>query len=193
MRRSPPRARQGRAEPLRMAAGRLQPLAAAMARQPVRRAAPKAPCSLARLAASSQPDSPAFSPARPWSRLRPRPRHGIAAQPPPLPPARGHRSACGLSAAVRSAQARRGSRSAVGPAGATRPVPRCRRAGVSGAASRSTVGVACAGLTRPLRDPSAAAASSSLCFVASPSGRSPSSRGEHHLRDNSIVSSCLAF
>jgi hypothetical protein len=116
-------------------------------------AAPKAPCSLTRLAArccggprrAASPTPWRSGPARPWSRLWPRPRHGIAAQPPSLPPACGHRSVCGLPTAVRSAQARRGSRSAVGPAGATRPVPWCGRACVSGAASRSAVGVAKAG------------------------------------------------
>jgi hypothetical protein len=76
MRRSPPRARQGRAEPLRTAAGRLQPLAAAMARQPVRRAAPKAPCSLARLAARCR--------GGPWRAASPTPRRSAPRVPGPV-------------------------------------------------------------------------------------------------------------
>lgn len=52
---------------------------------------------------------------------------------------------------------------------------------------------ACAAPTRPLRDPGTAATSPSSCFTASPSGRPPSSRGEHPLHVSNIVLPCLTF
>jgi hypothetical protein len=46
---------------------------------------------------------------------------------------------------------------------------------------------------QPLHDPGTTAASPSSCFAASSPGCPPSSRGEHRLRDNNIVSPCLTF